>query len=237
MNARKDINDFITIAKCTDGRMKISHNINNEGNIYRFLNSIGFGQTKIDGKRVYYRRINGDIIPVTIYDIKDEFSNYLKELKFGNIPNIPYSDIMNWYYQKDPIKRNGLFFAYLESPLIPIEEHIYKFKTDINYKHDIEIKEMLNVFMEKDFKKSVDTKGLFCKDAILYYKKVKDFQYLIFAHFNHDKKKWKDGFDCYLATYLEKSPSIEKHIPTSLDTVKLSFNIDQDFKIIDRYFV
>lgn len=233
MNTRKDINDFISITKSRDGRMKISHNVNNEGNIYKFLSSIGFGQTKLDRKRVYYRRIDGDIIPVAIYNIKDEFSKYLKELRFDNIL---YSDIMNWYYKKDPIKRNGLFFAYLESPLLPIEEHIYKLKTDIDYKHDIEIKAILNVFKEKDFKKSIDKKGLFCKDAILYYKKVKDFQYLIFAHFNHDKKKWKDGFDCYMATYLEKSPSIEKHIPTSLETVKLSFKIEQDFKVIDEYF-
>lgn len=236
MNERKDINDFITITKCTDGRIKISHSINNEGNIYKFLSSIGFGQTKIDGKRVYYRRINGDIIPVTIYNIKDEFSNYLKELRFGNIPNIPYSDIMNWYYQKDPIKRNGLFSSYLESSLLPIEEHIYKLKTDIDYKHDIEIKAILNFLKKKDFKKSVDTKGLICKGAVLYYRKIKDSQYLVFAHFNHDKKRWKDGFDCYMAIYMEKSPSIEKHIPTSLETVKLSFKIEQDFNIFEGYF-
>lgn len=121
MNTRKDINDFISITKSRDGRMKISHNINNDGNIYKFLSSIGFGQTKLDGKRVYYRRIDRDIIPVTIYNIKDEFSKYLKELRFDNIL---YSDIMNWYYKRIQSNEMG-YFLLIWNPLYYLSKNIY----------------------------------------------------------------------------------------------------------------
>lgn len=234
MITKKDIKDFVTISRLRNGQVKITHNITNESNIYELLRELGYRKTKVDNKCAYLLRNDDNIIPVTFYDIKTAFLNLLKKNEFINIPNdIESTSLTNWFYDKNPIKENGLLNHYLEDTLTNEEIHNYKLKTDIMYKHKFGVEQMLSKFKEWSFNKTVDDVGAFCKDNPLYYKRVDEKKYLVFNHFN-SKGKTSDGFDCWLATFTN-----EEHIgskkPIEIQDIRLSFHLDRDFQLIENY--
>lgn len=111
----RNINDFITIHRQKNGQVKIRHNITNEGKIYKLLHELGYRTTKLNNKRFYYRRESGKLTISNIWDIKKAFLDLLVNADFTNIPtDIEYSKITNWFFERHPIKVNGLFEHYLE---------------------------------------------------------------------------------------------------------------------------
>jgi len=113
-----DIDKYITITKQKNGRAKISFDENNEGNIYHLLYELGFRKSKLQNKRIYFQRTEKDIIPVTIIDIRTEFNNMLRGFKFKNVPEyIRYSNIINWFFERQTIKENKLLDQHLKVDL------------------------------------------------------------------------------------------------------------------------
>jgi len=232
----KDINNFITIVRQKNGRVKITHDIQNEANIYKLLHELGYCKSKLDNKRIYFRRDKANVIPLHLWDIKNAFLVMLKNLEFINIPDdIEYEDILNWYYRQDPIKDNGLFNHYLSDNLTEPEIHSFRLQTDCIYKHKFEIQQMLLKLEEWKFDKTVDISSSICKNAPLYYKKIETNKFLIFSYFN-SKVNTNDGFDCWVATF-----SNVKHIgikePLKLQDIRLSFQLDRDFQLIKDYLI
>lgn len=231
---KRDINDFITIVRQKNGHVKIKHDFNNEANIYKLLHDLGYGKSKLNNRRIYFRRYDGKIIPVNLINIKDAFEEVLKKAEFSNVPSdIGRSDILNWYYERQPIKENGLFDHYLNDPLNEVEAHNYLLLTDHTYKRRHQIQQLLSKFEEWAFRKSIDSVGTFCEDNPLYYKPVADNKYLVFNHFKPEDNE-NDGFDSWVATYTE-----EKHIgnekPLNVEAVRLCFKIDRDIQLIKKY--
>lgn len=230
----KDINDFITIVRQKNGRVKITHDINNEGNIYRLLQELGYRKARLDNKRIYFRREGTVLTPVSLRKIKDAFRNLLRNMDFLNLPDdIEYSTILNWYYERQPIKENGLFDHYLEDELNEREAHDMRLKINVTYKNKFEVDSMLAKFSEWKFCKTTDTVGGFCKDNPLFYKKIEDTKYLVFNHYNSEHKT-NGGFDCWIATFTDEK-QIGKKKPSDIESIRLSFRLDRDFELILDY--
>ncbi len=101
---------------------KISQNISNEANVYKYLFELGYRFTKIKNKRFYYRRDQLKLVPIYFQDIKDAFKNVLDEFNFSNIPDgLSKEDVINWFYHRRPIKNGGFFESILNENLSDFE--------------------------------------------------------------------------------------------------------------------
>ena len=233
----KDINKYISINRNKSGKTKITHDLENEANIYKLLHSIGFRKTTLNNKKLYFQIVDNDLIPVSIHDMRTKFYQMLKNFEFDNVPeDVSYIDILNWNLTKQPIKQNGLFYHYLETELNEDEIHILKMKKDINYKHRYEIDSVLNKLEELQFEKSIDKTSAILTNGTLYYKCIGSNKFLIFSHYNAKSKKNDDGFDCWLANY-KNDKQIGKSIPSELKNLRMSFKLDRDFELIEKYVV
>lgn len=233
---KRDINDFITITRSKSGRAKIDHNGQNQANIYQLLHDLGFRKSKLENKRIYYRREGEQLIPTNFRKIEDAFFEQLKETEFINIPDdVRLFDIVNHFYEKPPIKENTLFTHFFAETLTETEALNYKLLTDHTFKHKFEVQHLLSKLEEWKFDKTIDIASSITNNAPLYYKKVEGNKYLIFTHFN-SKSNTYDGFDCWIATFA-KTGHIGNKKPLTLQTVSLGFILDRDFELIKNYII
>jgi hypothetical protein len=231
---KRSITDFIEIKRFKNGKIALNQNLRNEGNIYRQLKELGFCRTKINDKSLLYRRVGNEIVPVKKYHLNDAFKDYLKETDFEDLPvELTTNDIINWFYEKDPIKKNGLFYQILKDQLNAEELHQVKMKTDISYKQTFLNNEMLEKLKMWNFKRTIDEKSTICSGRPLYYKNIGNEEFLIFSHYNHENVSIS-GFDLWRATFSSEK-SIGKKKPKKLYDISLSFNLDKDFKLIKEY--
>lgn len=231
----KNINHFITVIRQKNGRVKITHDVNNERNIYQLLHKLGYRKTKLDNKRIYFKETESDLTPVSIQEIRRAFYDLLKKHEFENVPDdVDYTSILNWFLEKKPIKENVLLNHYLEVELNDYETHILKIKADVDYKHKNEIKNVLSKFKDWGLRKTTDKNSKICNNAPLYYKNIGENKYLIFSHYNSDSKKNIDGFDCWIATY-NNEKQIGKTKPIDIQDVSLRFNLTNDIELIRRF--
>jgi len=229
---KRDIHNFISIQEQRNGNFKIDINDFNRINIYKLLYENGYRKSQINKKRIYYKREKNKLNKIHKHDIVNVFYFMLKNLEFVNIPSkIEYSDIINLYLEKDPIKENKLFNFYLRETLTETETHELRMQFDVDYKHEFEIKQILLKFEEWSFCKTIDTIGTFCKNNPLYFKNIGNNGYLIFNHFNLKKKAKNDGFDCWHATYYNQE-SIGKKQPLNIKSIRLGFNLERDISLI-----
>ncbi len=229
------LNNFIKVNKLKNGKLKITHDQENERNILKFIYGLGYRRTKLGSKNIYFRKVENDLLPVSINDIRREFYELLKEFRFCDIPeDIVYTDVLNWYLDKRPLKENKLLKEYLGAELTEKETHNLRIKTDVSYKHEVEISLTLSKFREWNLKKVIDTKSSICTNAPLYYKNIDVNKYLIFSHFNAESKNNIDGFDCWIASFKNEN-QIGKNKPTQIEDICLSFNLSDDLKLINDY--
>lgn len=231
----KDINNFVTIVRQKNGKIKIRHDIKNEGNIYKLLRDFGFRKSKLDYKRIYYQRHDNDVKIINPIKIKHAFLDFLKRADYTNLPNdVSHHDILEWYYSKAPIKENGLYNQYLEETLSEQEIHSLRLQTNHNYKHKFHINQLLNKFDELHFSKTVDNINSYSsKNPPLYYKGIGNRKYIVFNHWNY-MSEYTDGFDCWLAIYANEN-QIGKEKPLELQEIILGFQLERDLPLIEQY--
>ncbi len=233
---KRDINDFISIVRFRNGQVKINHDGQNQANIYQLLHEFGFRKSKLENKRIYYRRDGEQLIPSSFRKIEDTFFEQLRETEFINIPDdVRFFEIVNHFYEKSPIKENALFTHFFAETLTETEAFNYKLLTDHQFKHKFEVQHLLSKLEEWKFDKTIDINSSITNNAPLYYKKVEGNKYLIFTHFN-SKSNTYDGFDCWIATFA-KTGHIGNKKPLSLQTVSLGFILDRDFELIKNYVI
>lgn len=153
---KRDINDFITLVRSKNGRVKIDHNGQNQANIYLLMHELGFRKSILENKRIYYRREGEELIPSSFRNIVDAFFEQLRETEFINIPDdIRFADIVNHFYEKSPIKENALFTHFFSDTLTETEALQYKLLTDHHFKHKIEVQHLLSKLEEWKFEKQL----------------------------------------------------------------------------------
>ena len=94
-----------------------------------------------------------------------------------------------------------------------------------------EIATKLAQLENRGYKKSSDVLGEYHKGADLYSKRLRDGVYVIFSHYNKGKKEYLQGFDCWLS-YFNSIPEIGKTKSISTDTIRLSFDFKEDWKLL-----
>jgi hypothetical protein len=105
--------------------------------------------------------------------------------------------------------------------------------TNFSYKHDFDKSKLLSKFNEWKFSKTIDNIGSYSKKALLYYKLIESKKYLVFNHYNSERKDL-DCFDSWIATYSDEK-QIGNKKPLSLQDLRLGFNLDRDFELIKQY--
>lgn len=231
---KRDVNEFITLVRSKNGRVKIDHNSTNQANIYQLMHDLGFRKSKLENKRIYYRRYGEQLIPSNFRKIIDTFFEQLRATEFINIPeDVRFTDIVNHFYEKSPIKENALFTRFFAETITDTEALNYKLLTDHHFKHKFDVQQLLSKLEEWKFDKTIDLASSITNNAPLYYKKVDGNKFLVFTHYN-SKNNTNDGFDCWIATFA-KTGHIGSKKPLTLQTVSLSFNLDRDFELIKNY--
>ncbi|MCC6583568.1 MAG: hypothetical protein IT271_07685 [Chitinophagales bacterium] len=229
-----NINDFLSINQLKNGRFRLNHDITNRDNAYKTLHLLGFRKTRLDKKSIYYKREETVLRPVDIYDLQNAFEDFLQTADFENIPsNMERSELINWLYDKEPIKKNCFSEGHIWEDLTEKETHELQMLTNATYKKIFETQELISKLKEWNFVKTIDSLGSFCKGNPLYYKSLGSKKYLVFNHYNSEYKD-NDGFDCWLATF-NKDKEIGLKRPTDNQSIQLSFNIDRDFILIKNY--
>ncbi len=231
----QNISDFVQITRSKNGKIRIAHDLSNKANIYKQLHEQGFRLTKLANKRVFFRRSEKSLTPVSFRNIRDHFEDFLRETRFANIPDyINLDDILNWFYTKEPIKRNGLFDYYLREELSKEEQHELLLKIDVHYKHKYDVNHLLALFKTWSFSTTEDAIGYFCsKGTPLYFKKFDKNKYLVFVHYN-SQKPTNDGFDCVTATYTSER-HFNKKKPIHSESIRLNFRLERDYTLIEKY--
>ncbi len=89
-----------------------------ESEIYNILFSSGFRFVRIDRKPFMYKLEEGEKVRLVrhFHEIRDAFTDYIKQL---SIPPNEINEILNAFYAKRPIKRNGLIEHYLTDTAEP----------------------------------------------------------------------------------------------------------------------
>ncbi len=233
MVMNKNIARFVEVVRYKNGRNRIRHNSNNENNIYALLKEFGYRSCTLDNRRCYFLKKENELVSVSFLKIKDRFHDFLENQEYVHLPDdIHHFDIMEWYYGKNPIKETRLF-KYLMTDINSQEAHKLRLITDAYYKHNNKIEILKNQLIEWGFIKIKDAGSNICKHAPLYHKNVEANKYLVFTHFATDIK-YADGFDCWLANFNRKT-DIGKKPPVYLKHLKLSFDLEDDFHLIQRY--
>jgi hypothetical protein len=229
----KDINDFFSIGQLKNGVIKITSDISNESNIYDFLHELVYCQTKLNGKRVYYKSEGRSLTNLSFSEVKEVFYDLIRNEKFANIPSfILPRDILNYCYKKDPIKCNDLFLYCFEDTLTEQEQHELRLKTDREYNRDFEIQQTFAGLNRWNFKKTIDVIGSFWKDCDLYYKDIGKNKFLIFNFVNLKNKK--SFFDCSISTFTNEN-NIGNKTPLDIQIIIQSFHLNTDFDLIKGY--
>jgi hypothetical protein len=204
---------------------KISQTVGQEGTMYQWLVTQGFGRAEIDGKIVTFRKIDGNVEPAVFWQMNDVFQDFLEKER--------NHDLMNWFFGKSPMKQNNLYRHYLKSELTEQEIHAYKMKTDSTYCHRYQINQILAMLSTQSFKQVEDEKGTVGKGQMLYYRETAENQFFLFSHHNPGHKSL-DGFDCWLGSFRSEK-QIGQIQTENLQDIRLSFNLDRDYQLIAPY--
>ncbi len=226
--------DITTILKFTiqkDGMYKI---VIKERPFYQFLFHLGFRKTKLNKAVVFFQRIEAEIKLKQFYDIRDAFPELLRKLEFTNIPDgVEYTDILNWYHQNRPIKRNAEFDNCLYEDLNASDTHVLMLQNDASYAHNFKIKTVLEKLEEWGFKTSIDQAGGFHKGNTIHYRYVGNNNYIVFNYFN-PKSPRESGFDSWTAVFAHES-HVGNKMPLGLEQIRFSFQLERDYPLIEQY--
>ncbi|WP_439697414.1 hypothetical protein ACFGVS_03165 [Mucilaginibacter sp. AW1-7] len=235
MDKPYQINDFVSFHETKPGNFKATCSPGQEGNIYRWLAAQGFGRMAIGVKIATFRKLNDDIKPSGLEQMKDWFQDYLETVHSSELPgDLNRNDLLEWYFQTMPIKANNLYRRYLKTELTAAEIHQYKLNADSIYRHKYRVSQVLDMLTDKGFKQTYDQGKTLGKDLLLYYRQVATNQFLIFSHHNAGEKNLQDGFDCWLAPFKnERQIGLVKN--ERIQNIIQSFQLDRDYSIIAEY--
>lgn len=93
------------------------------------------------------------------------------------------------------------------------------------------ILETISFLLKEGFTRTTDEICQYSRNADLYYKKIGLEKYVVFNHYNKDKKEEFQGFDVWVSKYKsDKAIGKEKH--NGNDSVVLSFKLERDKTLI-----
>ncbi len=230
----RDFNDFFTVSRFKNGNFKVSETMKNETNKYELLHSLGFRKTRVNKKNVFYVRIQQDIIPITTQTLNAKVIQLLLSIEYVNIPfGFGLDSLKDWFFKNPPIKQNKVCNNFLSEELSVLEELKFQEKNVTILKPNFDTEFLLLKFNEWQFVKTTDVANSICFEQPLYYKKIKQNQFLLFVHYHYPNNK-NDNFECWKATYNNEN-EIGINSPKTLEEVSFNFSLYKDFPLIQKY--
>lgn len=107
--------------------------------------------------------------------------------------------------------------------------------TDPIFAARLRVEEVLVKLNTHGYRTCDDKIGTFAKDSKVFYKEISKDKYVIFNHSSHDGRIEQQTIDCWVAIYLNEN-DIGRNAPKALESIKLSFEVNRDWGIIDRLF-
>ena len=132
-----DIQKIIKINRFKNGSVQIITKECNETPLLLFLKSLGFGKTKINGKRVYFQRTAEELKAIDIDEIRNTFFNILKAQNYTNLPcGMSHEDVIYWYYDCNPIRQNNHFEYRMKEELTEDEKITLRIQYDSDFRKE-----------------------------------------------------------------------------------------------------
>ena len=203
--------------------------------IYKFFYHAGFRLLEIEGRLEVYRKVDGVIYAESVDSMTKYLFDKLKELEL--LDEALIIDVWDYFEDSDCIRKDLLMEHCLHPKQDGIKDrHDYLLKFDSIYRANFIHETMLRFFRKNHFAQVGDMAGLYDSESPLFFKELKDGQYLVFLHYNrHGACVSMTGYDCWLS---KKEPDEAKNnsFDSSAHTeVKLDFDPLQDMALLDRY--
>ncbi|TFF37748.1 hypothetical protein [Mucilaginibacter psychrotolerans] len=228
------VSDFVTLV--SGQKVMAKSTPEQQRNIYLWLKKQGFGQALLNKRNIFFQIKDGALLPSSVIAMRYAFLQFLESEAFINWPEgVSRHDLLEWFYNTSPPKRNEAFKASLFTELTGEQIHQYKMADDACYRHRWHIDQLVSQLNKWGFRKRIDEKSTFSKNAELYYKQIEKGQYLIFNHFNKELAGSADGFDCWLVPFRSESEIGRVMKPEAKD-IRLSFQLDRDIELVSKYF-
>lgn len=195
-------------------------------------NTLGFRYATINGKG-YFLKFEDGIYKRTFFgNVKHTFTEYIRS-NFNDLElngDISYSDFMEEYYKKTPVKNGSFIKDYLSEDfeLTPSGKHLILLEIDVKYSNQYRNDEMIKFLKENNFIGTTDKMGLSKKDAPLYYKKVEKDKFLLFTILYQQKKTNHWTFDFLKVLAKSEKDFLNKPNPNSKN-IQLGFDLERDY--------
>lgn len=113
----ESIFDYISPHKHTNGSVKIYRKLSQERKITLKLRDLGYFWRIEDGKQQFFKSEKGKLWQrVKIQDVKNAFLDFLINTKFNDRPDyLSDDDIKYWFFKRNIVRANGIFFHFLKS--------------------------------------------------------------------------------------------------------------------------
>ncbi|NCD68032.1 hypothetical protein [Mucilaginibacter agri] len=123
MEKQYSINNFVTLS--ANGKVAINSE-EQQANLYRWFKEAGFGQSELNGKIVFFKIVNNVVVPSSIIAMRYEFLHFLESYDFREWPEgVTRLDLIEWFYDTRPPKRNELLRDFLYRELSKTEQEQY----------------------------------------------------------------------------------------------------------------
>ncbi|RFZ91130.1 hypothetical protein D0C36_19505 [Mucilaginibacter conchicola] len=113
-----ELSDFVSFEKDSRAGYTGRCSAVQEANIYRWLKEQGFGISEFGDELLIFRRSGEEILPASVISMKRNFLDFLETANFAGLENgVSRNDLINWFYDTPPLKRNECFISCLKEKL------------------------------------------------------------------------------------------------------------------------
>lgn len=204
-------------------------------NMYKYLYLEGFRLLEIENKLEVYRKVEGEIYAESVDSMIKYLFDQLKSMEL--LDEALLLDVWDYFEDSDCVQKDLL----MEHCLFPKtdgmkDRHQYMLKFDTVYRANFFHEMMLRFFRKYSFVQVGDMAGLYDSESPLFYKKVGDDKYLVFAHYNrHGACVSLSGYDCWLANQEPDDASVPSFDAKNNTEVKLDFDPLVDMDLLNSY--
>jgi len=117
---------LFSIHRSKSGRSAVIFTADNKKYICSILKQLGYGCSRVDDKKVFFYRDDSRIVPITFFELRRAFGEYLMSLDLSGT-DITKADMINEYHHQQPLRNSALLVSILTDTLTHREEqHLRK---------------------------------------------------------------------------------------------------------------
>lgn len=203
--------------------------------IYELLRTtLGFRYTKINNKGYFLKQKSDGLYEVVNFlKLSEVFRDYIKTDFRAVVQDkgIDYTDFMNAFYSKTPIKNGNFSRGYLGKDFVlsPNNLHLILMEIDYDYREKYKRNEMLDFIKSEHFNETIDVIGNFATNKPLFYKRVGSREFIAFNQPFTDDNSRDAVFDFWLIKVNSEEYFLNKKLNDGeLIDLCLGFDLQRD---------